>query len=180
LDDANQPSETGIPTHVEDRNREKVPDSQLLADANRHAVSQDKCGDDPLPRCDIVTPENTSSYSEDEPGPGPYSYSKSKDNHDDRPNSDSEDELELNTLLKTTLEAHPYSDSESEDDSECTHCGNSGGGVSLKRCSRCRSVQYCSKTCQSDDWIEHKLECAQACERAQAFASRQELSGAVT
>jgi hypothetical protein len=139
------------------------------------------CGDDPLRHCDIVTPENTSSYSENEPEAGPvfvytpYSYSKSKDNHHDRPNSDSEDELELNTLLKARLEAHPYSDSESEDDSDiCTHCGNSGGGVSLNRCSRCLSVQYCSKTCQSDDWIEHKLECAQVC------ASRQELSGDVT
>ena len=29
----------------------------------------------------------------------------------------------------------------------------------FKRCSKCRSVWYCSKECQVGDWPEHKVSC---------------------
>jgi len=29
----------------------------------------------------------------------------------------------------------------------------------LKRCSRCKIVYYCSRSCQAEDWLHHKLEC---------------------
>ena len=32
----------------------------------------------------------------------------------------------------------------------------------LKRCGRCKSAQYCSTTCQREDWAEHKPECREA------------------
>eukprot|EP00984_Skeletonema_dohrnii_P023730 scaffold12816_cov126-Skeletonema_dohrnii-CCMP3373.AAC.9 len=32
---------------------------------------------------------------------------------------------------------------------------------SMMSCCRCLQVSYCSKQCQSDDWPEHKLECAE-------------------
>jgi hypothetical protein len=40
----------------------------------------------------------------------------------------------------------------------CEGCGASGG--SLKRCSRCRAVSYCSKTCQVEHWGVHKASCS--------------------
>lgn len=32
---------------------------------------------------------------------------------------------------------------------ECGNCKSSGSGVSLKLCSKCRSIKYCSTSCQS-------------------------------
>ena len=32
-------------------------------------------------------------------------------------------------------------------------------GEKFRYCSRCRKVCYCSKKCQDDDWMSHKLEC---------------------
>jgi hypothetical protein len=37
----------------------------------------------------------------------------------------------------------------------CGNCGEDGG----KRCSRCKSVKYCSKGCQMTHWAEHKKTC---------------------
>lgn len=39
----------------------------------------------------------------------------------------------------------------------CTKCKQPKGN--LKRCSRCRSVKYCSVECQRSDWTVHKLSC---------------------
>lgn len=43
----------------------------------------------------------------------------------------------------------------------CTHCGDAASvGVHLLACSRCRSVAYCSATCQRADWKRrHKAAC---------------------
>lgn len=37
----------------------------------------------------------------------------------------------------------------------CATCGK----IALMRCSRCRDVLYCSKSCQMDDWNRHSIEC---------------------
>ncbi|KAI0698031.1 hypothetical protein BC835DRAFT_1269541 [Cytidiella melzeri] len=48
---------------------------------------------------------------------------------------------------------------------EKARCGNSacdkeeGGKTSLRACSRCHSVRYCSTKCQRDHWPEHKQSC---------------------
>ena len=31
--------------------------------------------------------------------------------------------------------------------------------VNLKKCSRCKTVKYCSRACQKDDWKEHRAVC---------------------
>lgn len=44
----------------------------------------------------------------------------------------------------------------------CEHCGHSAQqpGVSIKKCSKCRVVRYCSLDCQSSGWkAGHKFEC---------------------
>lgn len=33
------------------------------------------------------------------------------------------------------------------------------GGITLKLCTRCRQVSYCSRNCQSQDWKDHKNVC---------------------
>ncbi|KAJ6612524.1 hypothetical protein B0H10DRAFT_291676 [Mycena sp. CBHHK59/15] len=41
----------------------------------------------------------------------------------------------------------------------CSACSNPPSDGSLKNCSRCRIVQYCSKACQKSDWPLHKQSC---------------------
>ncbi|KAI0015317.1 MYND finger family protein [Xylariomycetidae sp. FL0641] len=45
---------------------------------------------------------------------------------------------------------------------KCGNCGKNEGatGVSLKKCSRCQSVEYCSTACQKQDWSQHRKRCA--------------------
>nr|XP_022909776.1 zinc finger MYND domain-containing protein 10 [Onthophagus taurus] len=40
----------------------------------------------------------------------------------------------------------------------CEKCGNSA----IQRCSKCKSVWYCGKQCQVDDWSKHKVHCIEA------------------
>ncbi|KAJ7054610.1 hypothetical protein C8F01DRAFT_1162157 [Mycena amicta] len=44
---------------------------------------------------------------------------------------------------------------------ECFLCKKPGDGgpASLQRCSRCRTVPYCSRECQTSDWKNHKKNC---------------------
>jgi len=42
-----------------------------------------------------------------------------------------------------------------EREADCAVCGNEG----WKRCSRCKSVHYCSAGCQQTDWPLHKKSC---------------------
>ncbi|KAI0739278.1 hypothetical protein C8Q80DRAFT_1112432 [Daedaleopsis nitida] len=42
---------------------------------------------------------------------------------------------------------------------KCHRCGRDEGSQALLQCSRCKSVIYCSKRCQKDDWKEHKSSC---------------------
>jgi hypothetical protein len=41
-------------------------------------------------------------------------------------------------------------------DGNCHQCGSPH---SLKNCSSCRSVRYCSVACQQKDWKAHKVDC---------------------
>jgi hypothetical protein len=42
----------------------------------------------------------------------------------------------------------------------CSNCSSEGLKLELKKCSQCKSVQYCSKECQVVDWrYVHKKEC---------------------
>ncbi|KIJ61728.1 hypothetical protein HYDPIDRAFT_96116 [Hydnomerulius pinastri MD-312] len=42
----------------------------------------------------------------------------------------------------------------------CSRCANEGEWKSLMRCSRCKSVVYCSNECQTSDWPYHKTNCS--------------------
>lgn len=42
----------------------------------------------------------------------------------------------------------------------CQTCHKSkSDSVKLYKCEMCKSIRYCSKECQKDDWARHKLEC---------------------
>ena len=43
-------------------------------------------------------------------------------------------------------------------ESSCNKCGKAAKNI----CSRCRTVHYCSVTCQKSDWSTHKLNCKKA------------------
>lgn len=43
----------------------------------------------------------------------------------------------------------------------CAFCGKiETENLKLKRCSKCKSVNYCSKECQLNDWKNHKTDCS--------------------
>ena len=50
----------------------------------------------------------------------------------------------------------------------CAECGQGGsstagsGTVQLKRCARCKSIEYCSVECQRKNWAHHKAQCSQS------------------
>ncbi|KAL7412910.1 hypothetical protein BDY24DRAFT_415859 [Mrakia frigida] len=49
-------------------------------------------------------------------------------------------------------------------ESLCDACGSPGTieGRKLKKCSRCRTVSYCSHECQKARWLKHKKYCRAA------------------
>jgi len=49
----------------------------------------------------------------------------------------------------------------------CGHCGARRDDVTLKSCTRCRVVSYCSKECQQAAWKVHKPKCIPYATRAQ-------------
>ena len=40
-------------------------------------------------------------------------------------------------------------------------CANCGSSTSLRACSACKSIFYCSSACQRQDWKAHKAQCRQ-------------------
>jgi len=45
---------------------------------------------------------------------------------------------------------------------QCASCAKTASsGVSLRRCAKCLTTQYCSRDCQKADWKQHKKVCAQ-------------------
>jgi hypothetical protein len=53
----------------------------------------------------------------------------------------------------------------------CTRCGESGA-TGMLRCSKCKSVRYCSRECQRSDWKQHKLRCKKLSKALTARSSR--------
>jgi len=50
--------------------------------------------------------------------------------------------------------------------STCDECFNTTDASSLKRCSQCKEVKYCSKKCQARAWKQgHKVSCGKICVR---------------
>lgn len=48
---------------------------------------------------------------------------------------------------------------------QCAKCGktqHTNSGVSLRKCGRCKGVNYCSRDCQASHWKEHKKTCKAA------------------
>ncbi len=54
-----------------------------------------------------------------------------------------------------------------KDDEDCSTCGNE---KAQKKCSNCKSVQYCNQSCQKYHWFVHKKLCAKIKE---AFEARE-------
>jgi len=42
---------------------------------------------------------------------------------------------------------------------KCNYCKKEGESIKLRKCSRCKVNEYCSKECQTKDWKFHKHEC---------------------
>ncbi|KRT82900.1 hypothetical protein AMK59_4797, partial [Oryctes borbonicus] len=42
-----------------------------------------------------------------------------------------------------------------KEEKHCSKCGK----VAIQRCSRCKNIWYCSRSCQVDDWDSHKMNC---------------------
>ena len=42
---------------------------------------------------------------------------------------------------------------------ECAVCGKRGDGETIRRCSRCKAIRYCSRDCQERHWPSHKVTC---------------------
>jgi len=51
-------------------------------------------------------------------------------------------------------EKHSSSDSTRD---VCAACGKASD--TLKKCSRCKNISYCSQSCQVNDWSKHKISC---------------------
>jgi hypothetical protein len=53
----------------------------------------------------------------------------------------------------------------------CSYCNNENLGLELKKCSQCKSAEYCSKECQVADWKGlHKKHCKEL-ERAREHSA---------
>ena len=65
----------------------------------------------------------------------------------------------LESLLKTKMASH------------CGFCGTAFWPY-LKACKRCRTVYYCDRNCQKQDWIYHKISCTIDAKKALEYSLR--------
>ena len=54
---------------------------------------------------------------------------------------------------------------------KCGQCGKRGDTNTLRRCSRCQAIRYCSRDCQARHWPQHKVTCTPTTNPAASPAS---------
>jgi len=59
-------------------------------------------------------------------------------------------------MVTTTGQVLTVTSTESQ---KCANCGSIDSPDKLKQCSSCKESLYCSKTCQKQNWAEHKRNC---------------------
>ena len=42
---------------------------------------------------------------------------------------------------------------------ECAYCGKRGDTLTIRLCTGCKAIRYCSRGCQKGDWSRHKAAC---------------------
>ncbi|KAG2496944.1 hypothetical protein HYH03_004950 [Edaphochlamys debaryana] len=79
---------------------------------------------------------------------------------------------QLNPARAAAAEASAAAEAGVVPQGHCASCGAApaAGGPAFQRCSKCRSVCYCSKACQVGHWGVHKKACSPAPAEAQAAA----------
>ena len=80
------------------------------------------------------------------------------------PDIDKVDDVSTSQLKSSLGSSLPSPNDKTDRLQCCAQCGHSGNGDSathhnLLRCSKCKSVYYCTKECQKDHWKIHKAEC---------------------
>lgn len=70
---------------------------------------------------------------------------------EDEPEGDEEMQLDSSPLMQPQPQI-----------ATCGACRKPGGDSGLLWCSRCGTVQYCSRECQLADWKSHKKACRMA------------------
>ena len=44
----------------------------------------------------------------------------------------------------------------------CAHCGKHGDTQTIRLCTGCKAIRYCSRDCQKGDWSRHNAACKKA------------------
>jgi hypothetical protein len=70
------------------------------------------------------------------------------------------------TILSGDKQSGYYVQAVMERRSECVICKST---KSIKKCSRCRKVPYCSQACQKADWKEHKKVCKEVTTKEKSY-----------
>jgi len=63
----------------------------------------------------------------------------------------------LSTMLDVSSASKSTVSKPSAAENRCSYCRKYS--VNLKKCSRCRAVQYCNQDCQKNHWTTHKVSC---------------------
>ncbi|KAK7090338.1 uncharacterized protein [Littorina saxatilis] len=50
---------------------------------------------------------------------------------------------------------------------KCAECGQKGDVDTIRRCSACNAIRYCSRDCQKRHWSQHKADCRKVRHRSQ-------------